>query len=29
MKKSDEITTKKQLEKIIAMIKDYDRNTAK
>lgn len=29
MKKSDEITTKKQLEKIIAMIKDYDRNIAK
>lgn len=29
MKKSDEITTKKQLEKIIVMIKDYDRNTAK
>ncbi len=29
MKKYDEITTKKQLEKIISMIKDYDRNTAK
>ena len=29
MKKSDEITTEKQLEKIISMIKDYDRNTAK
>lgn len=29
MKKSDEITAKKQLEKIISMIKDYDRNTAK